>query len=115
MAGYNCSIKYLKGKDVCADLLSRAVNASESDDDQQVEIDDRNYEISAINSNLFEPKQFASYKDNDDPAVTRERPKMQGVDLIREQESDKDILELECRIKNGKATTIEQRKYIDYN
>ena len=78
MAGYNCSIRYLKDKDnVCADLLSRAVDASEDHQDPPV---DRNYLICAINSNLFEPKQFASYKNDDDLSVTYERTTLPGID-----------------------------------
>ena len=54
MTGYNCSIQYLKGKDnVCADLLSRAVDVKEDNVDSPVDIDDRNYLVRAINSNLL--------------------------------------------------------------
>ena len=113
IAGYNCDIQYLQGRDnVCADLLSRAVDAPGSDDDQQVEIDDRNYSVSVINSNQFEPKEFASYERDDDPASTSERPIIQGLDLISEQEEDRDISELKRRIKGGKATKLERKKYI---
>ena len=68
------------------------MDASEDHEDHPVDIDDRNYQVSAINSNLFEPKQFASYKNDDELSVTYERPTLPGIDIIREQESDKDIL-----------------------
>ena len=113
MAGYNCTIQYLKGKDnVCADLLSRAVDVEEDSVDSPVDIDDRNYLVSAINSNLIEPKEFASYKNPDESSMTHERPTLQGIDMIREQESDKEILDLKSRLKNGRAKKIEQKKYI---
>ena len=73
MAGYNCRIRYLKGKDnVCADILSCVVNASEDHEDLPVDIDDKNYLVSVINSNLFEPKQFASYKNDDNSSMMYE-------------------------------------------
>lgn len=113
MAGYDCTIQYLQGRDnMCADLLSRAVDAPVSDDDQQVDIDNRNYTVSAINSNQFEPKEFASYKNDDDPVATHERPTIQGLDLISEQDADRDIFELKRRIKGSKASKLEQKKYI---
>ena len=46
----------ISGKDnVCADLLSRATDRSKNNDDPPIDVDDRNYVIRAINSNLFEP------------------------------------------------------------
>ena len=79
MTGYNCSKRYLKDKDnVCADLLSRAMDASEDPEDPPVDIDDSNYLVRTINSNLFEPKQFASSKNDDDLSVTYERPMLSG-------------------------------------
>ena len=111
MAGYNCSIQYLKGKDnVGADLLSRAVDVKEDNVDFTVDIDDRNYLLCAINSNLIEPKEFASYGNVDDSSETPERPTLQEIDIIREQETDKDILDLKIRLRNGRATKAEQKK-----
>ena len=102
MAGYNCCIQYLKGKDnVCADLLSRAVDMKEDNVDSPVDIDDRNYLVSAINSNLIEPKEFTSYRNVDDSSETPERSTSQGINIIRAQESDKDILDLKIRLRNG--------------
>ena len=116
MAGYNCSIQYLKVKDnVCADLLSRAVDVKEDNADFPVDIDDRNYLVSAINSNLIEPKEFASYGNADNSSETPERPTLQGIDIIKEQELDKDILDLKIRLRNGRATKAKQKKYIVMN
>ena len=41
-----------------------------------------------------------------------EPPTLPGIDIIRKQESDKDILDLKSRIKNGRATQTEQKKFI---
>ena len=49
ISGYNCSVQYLKGRDnVCADLLSRAVELEDSDDEQRVEIDDISYQFQSV-------------------------------------------------------------------
>lgn len=73
MSGYNCSIHYLRGKDnICADLLSHSRDASGDNDDPPVNVDDRNYLISVTNLNLFEPKEFALYKNADDSLVVYE-------------------------------------------
>ena len=107
MAGYNCSIQCLKGKDnVCADLLSRAVDVKEDTVDFTVDIDDRNYLVRAINSNLIEPKEFASYGNADDSSEMPAQPTLQ------EKESDQDILDLKIRLRKGRATKAEQKKYI---
>ena len=54
MVGYDCKIQYLKYKDdVFADQLLRTVDESKNNDDPSVNIDDWNYGISAINSNLL--------------------------------------------------------------
>ena len=108
LAGYNCSIQYLKSKDnVCADLLSRAVDVKEDNVDSLVDIDDWNYWVSAINSNLIEPKEFASYGNVNDSSEMPEWPTLQGIDIIREQESDKEILDLKIRLRNCRATKAE--------
>ena len=113
MAGYNCSIQYLKCKDnVCADLLSRAVDVKEDNVDSPVDTDDRNYLVSAINSNLIEPKEFASKRNVDDSSKTPEQPTLQGIDIIKKQESDKNILDLKIRLKNCWATKVELKNFI---
>ena len=77
MGGYDCKIQYLKGKDyVCTDLLPRAVDESKYHDDPPVYINDSDYVISAINSNLFEPKYFASCKNAEDPMMTHKWPSL---------------------------------------
>ena len=41
-----------------------------------------------------------------------ERPTLLGIGMIREQASDKKILDLKSRLKNGKATKAKQKKYL---
>ena len=113
IAGYNCRIEYLQGKNnVCADLLSRSKGIPGGEIERTVEIDDRTYEVDAINSNHFEPRYFASYKSEAPHPIELEKPVLPGIDMIREQDADKDIIDLKNRIKKGRATKLEQKKYI---
>ena len=92
MTGYDCKIQYLKGGvKVCADLWSRVVDRTKKNDDFPVDIDNRNYVICTLNLNLFKLKECVSCKNVEDPAMTHKRPSLQEIDVIREQESDKDI------------------------
>ena len=83
-----------------------------TNDGPPVDIDVWNYVISAINSNLLEPKEFFPSKNVADTEMTHKRPSLQRIDIIREQESDQDILDLNSRIKNARDTKLEQKKYI---
>ena len=84
MADYDFKIQCLKGKDnVCADLSSRVVEECKINGDLPVDIDDRNYLISAINYNLFKLKEFASSKKVEDPAMMHIRPELLVIDVIR--------------------------------
>ena len=65
-----------------------------------------------MNSNLFESKDFATCKNAEDTAMMLKRATLHGRDIIREQESDKDTLDLKSRIRNGRATKLEQNQYI---
>ena len=65
IAGYNCKIEYVKGEDNhCADLLTRIPHPKTSEKSKKSEdepdIDDRAFEIGVINSNEFNPRDFAS-------------------------------------------------------
>ena len=104
MNGCDCKIQYLKGEDnICADLLSRGVDESKNNNDPPVDIDNRNYGISAINSNLFEPKKIClmqkCQRPSDDVQTT-----FVEKDRYREQKSNKNIFDLKSRIKNDKVT-----------
>ena len=66
VAGYDCKIEYIKGTDnSCADLLSRipqSAGLTLENDTYEPDIIDKAYEISALNSNRFDPKEFARCK-----------------------------------------------------
>ena len=114
IAGYDCEIEYLPGKEnVVADLLSRSTTAPAVEDVGPVEVDDRAYGINAINSNRLNPGEFASYKDNQEENRPEfKRPTMEGFNIIAEQESDEEIVSLKKRVNNEKASKLEQKKFI---
>lgn len=103
IAGYNCTIEYLNGRDcACADLLSRLTIAPSDNLIKQVDVDDMTYEVCAINSNNFESWHFATFREvlHHSP---RERPTLLDIDAIRAREEDRDILELKRRFQKCKA------------
>ena len=48
-------------------------------------------------------------KNAEDPVITHKQHAWQGMNILSEQESDKDILGLKSWIKNGSATILEQK------
>lgn len=101
--GYKCTIEYLEGKDkVCADLLSRSIDAPRNNLIKQVDVDDKTYEVSTINSNNFYLRHFTTYRENIHHSP-RERATLLDINIIREQEADGDILELKHRIQKRRG------------
>ena len=91
LAGYNCKKEYLQGKgNVCVDLLASSKDAPREEGEKPLGID----EVNAINSNHFEPRKFASDKNEVPYPIEYERPVLPDIDKIREQDADKDILDL---------------------
>ena len=90
LASYNCKVVYLKGSDnVMADLLSRLPNDSHSDaNDPVLDINDNAFEVNAINSNKFDPKQFATCNPK---SGEQEIVDLEGFDVKTEQEKDSKI------------------------
>ena len=114
IAGYNCRIIHLPGKEnVVADLLSRAKAETTGEDMGACTVDDRTYQINVINSNRFDPKEFAEYKlpqTPDEPGPAR--PSIGNHDMIMEQEADTEIMRLRKRIYNGQASKSEGSKFM---
>ena len=111
ITGYNCKIQYVKGtRNVCADLLSRSKGTLSTIQDKEVDIDDRAYEVSAINSNRLEPRRFAKLNEGS-RADDFEMPTLANFDMVREQD-DKEIRELKKGPKKEKATKAEKKKFI---
>lgn len=107
IAGYNCKVEYIAGTaNSCADLLSRIPivesnkELDEGTSDENVDIDERTFEISTLNSNLFNPRKFASCDiDTYDDLCKPELNLPEEINLSKEQDEDKAIHELKLRLK----------------
>ena len=118
ISGYNCKIEYIAGpENTCADLLSRLPSTKDSPGQQnQTEINvepdiNRNtYEINALNSNLFNIKDYASCTIREE--VDHEKPNMSGIDMITEQGKDAELVEFKMQILHGQPSKTTQKNYI---
>ena len=96
---------------MCVDLLSRSKGTLSTSQDKEVDIDDRAYEVSAINSNRFEPRRFAKLNE-ESRADEFEMPTLADFDMVREQDDYKEIRELKKRLKREKDTKAEKKNFI---
>ncbi|CAC5388237.1 unnamed protein product [Mytilus coruscus] len=122
ITGYNCKIEWLAGtENTIADYLSRRPNRIEvnksdnkktDDEDIEIDISDKAYEINTINSNEIDPKKFAScsYKETD--TLTLKDFVVSGYDMKYEQSLDKELALIISQMKNGKASKSVESKYI---
>ncbi|MCG8049023.1 MAG: reverse transcriptase domain-containing protein, partial [Candidatus Thiodiazotropha endolucinida] len=116
IAGYNCKVEYLKGSEnTCADLLSRLQQnvglSQEEDSAYEPEINANTYEIGALNSNKFQPKDYArcNYK----PPDSLEKPTLgDDIDIVIEQSKDDDLMTVKLSLQNDKASKTVQQKHI---
>ncbi|CAC5415434.1 unnamed protein product [Mytilus coruscus] len=114
ITGYNCKIEWLAGtENTIADYLSRRPNRIEvnksdnkktDDEDIEIDISNKAYEINTINSNEIDPKKFAScsYKETD--TLTLKDFVVSGYDMKYEQSLDKELALIISQMKNGKAS-----------
>ena len=89
--GYNCKIEYLSGTDnSVADLPSRVPNQTVDLDESppdDPDISAKTYEISALNSNRFNPKDFARFRPKFQDEVIK--PTLnRSLNMVEEQEKD---------------------------
>ena len=115
ISGYNCRIEYIKGTDnSCADLLSRipqSAGLTQENDTYEPDISDKAYQINALNSNRFDPKEFASSKLP--PTETVIKPTLgDDVDMATEQSKDAVIMELKMGLQNEKLPNSIQKRHI---
>ena len=115
IGGYNCKIEYLAGTDnSVADLLSRVPNQTVALDESQLDDPDisaKTYEISALNSNRFNPKDFARCRPKFQDEVIK--PTLNGsLNMVEEQEKDKALLRIKNSLRNESLTPSVAKKYI---
>ncbi|KAK6173844.1 hypothetical protein SNE40_017230 [Patella caerulea] len=104
ISAYNCKIEYLSGKqNVIADFLSRMPTQFQEEELLNSEVNDNTLEINAINSNQFEPREFAKCTvdlGNNDNTV--KPPPLEGYNMIEEQVKDKDIVNIIAQLRSNK-------------
>jgi transposase InsO family protein len=121
IAGYDCKIEYIMGKENhCADLLSRMPRGPEEEQEEvedsgdEPDIDDRTFEIGTINSNKFDPKTFASCRIELPDEISKADITLTGdFDMKHEQEGDENIVKLKNRLRKDTATKYEQNHYFE--
>ena len=99
ISGYNCTIQYLAGSEnSVADLLSRVPSDTKQDDSplNDPDINSKTYEISALNSNRFTPKNYARCKPHFEDKVIKPTLKSRP-NMVEEQDKDKMILKLKTK------------------
>ena len=115
IAGYNCKVEYVAGTDnSCADLLSRMpLNANDALDesDYEPDITDKTYQINALNSNRFNPRDYARCI-VDNPVDTTKPQWGHVVDMVIEQENDELLMELKIGLQNDKLAPSVANRYL---
>ena len=119
IAGYNNHVEYIKGtENHCADLPSRILvmkgdkeKLQQSQDckltlgDKELDNDYRSLEIGAINSNEFNPRDFASSHVYPPGYVLKPDIDLsEDFNMVEEQQKDEEIRKLKNIINKGTAT-----------
>ncbi|VDI37073.1 Hypothetical predicted protein [Mytilus galloprovincialis] len=111
IAGYNCKVEYIAGTaNSCADLLSRIPTKSDENNhvqetDDDVDFDDKAYEVGTLNSNSFDSRRYAScHLDEDNDLVKPDIDLPGEFSMEAEQAEDEIIASLKKRLQSGTAT-----------
>ena len=114
IAGYNCKIEYLAGTDnSVADLLSRVPHLTTDQNEllNDPDISEKTYEISALNSNRFNPKEFARCRPDLNDKV--KKPTLNStLNMVEEQEKDETLLKIKDSLKNDTLSPSVAKKFI---
>lgn len=92
--------------------ISRPPNPPVDNDFKPLDIEVRTYAVAVINSNEFEPQDFASYSLEENSITNEVKPQTQGVNINLEQDLNKYIKKLKHRIKTGSVSVKERNKYV---
>ena len=115
IAGYNCKIEYLAGtKNSVANLLSRVpLNALQVDDTPLLnqDVSGQMFQISALNSNRFRPKQYARCQPHFKDRVQKPIYKNE-LDMAAEQDKDEFILHIKQGLRNESLSTSLAKKHL---
>ena len=119
IAGYNAKIEYIEGKkNVCADLLScmsgldkEGIHDRTNGPIEDVDINNKTLEINAVNSNQIDTTLPGRYDIIQDP-LTKEELKVNGFNIVKEQEKDKVLLDLKIRLQKGDASSADYSRHV---
>ena len=119
IGGYNAKIEYIAGKkNVCADLLSHMPGLDKegilertNGPIKELNIDDRTFEINLVNSNQMDTTMPGMYNIVQD-TLTKNELKVDGFDIVKEQEKDEILLDLKNRLQKGDVTSADYSKYV---
>ncbi|CAG2227373.1 unnamed protein product [Mytilus edulis] len=118
IAGYNCKVEYIAGTaNSCANLLSRIPTKSDENNHVQeqddVDFDDKAYEVGTLNSNSFDSRRYAScHLDEDNDLVKPDIDLPGEFSMEAEQAEDEIIASLKKRLQSGTATKTEDGKHM---
>jgi hypothetical protein len=106
-------------ENICADLYSRPqprpaeINKPHTEDNNiEPDISNNAFEISTINSNKFNSKQFANCNVEVSDLPTKDDVSFKNFDMTVEQEQDKEISEIKDQLLHGKENKKVQNKFI---
>ncbi|CAG2234136.1 unnamed protein product [Mytilus edulis] len=118
IAGYNCKVEYIAGTaNFCADLLSRIPTKSDENNhvqetDDDVDFDDKAYEVGTLNSNSFDSRRYASCHLDEDNDLVKPDIDLHGeFSMEAEQAEDGTIASLKKRLQSGTATKTEDEAF----
>ena len=111
LSGYNCRIEYLAGREnTCADLLSQIPKQLEWESISIIpEVDDRAYQINAINSHQIEKGPSADDVTCDASNATGQH---HLIELVGDYQIDEEIRTLKEAIEAGKVTEACASRYL---
>ena len=102
MAGYNSRIQYIASTtNTCANLLSRRPDIADmvsdelkKEDEVPLHINGNTFQVNVIDSNQFDPKEFASCGVPFNDSLMGPNQCLPGFDMVSEKNKHDEILEL---------------------
>ena len=118
MAGYNCTNEYKAGTtSTCPDLLSRKQDDADKcqedlTDEVDLDVNDNTFEVNVIDSNQFEPKEFASCEIPFENSLVKPDESLPGLDMVSEQNKDDEIVYFKTILVYGEPSKELQQRYL---
>jgi len=96
IAGYNCKVEYVEGRNNCCAALFFRLPTSKGEEDiaqetteETLDIDDRALEIDTLNSNQFKPRDYESCEvEQPDDVMKPHMNVPKEIDIKQEQDKD---------------------------